>query len=67
MSVNLRRCEADDFLDIHQKNKFANMAGKAAIVRAILEAERASKLFYDRSNANNKLDMGRVEDTLTCH
>jgi hypothetical protein len=53
----------DDFLDIHQKNHHTNLIGKAAIVRAILQAERSSQLYFDQSNAYNKLDMVHAEDT----
>jgi hypothetical protein len=37
--------------------------GKAAIIRAILEAEKNSKLFVDQSNFYNKLDFGSIEGT----
>lgn len=53
----------DDFLDIHRKNPQANLVGKAAIVKAILSAERQSSLYFSHSNIYNKLDMKRVEDT----
>lgn len=53
----------DDFLDIHQKNLYANRVGKAAIVKSILAAERASKLFFSRENIYNKMDMGKAEGT----
>jgi hypothetical protein len=53
----------DDFLDIHQQNAYANRAGKAAIVKSILAAERASKLFFSQTNIYNQLDMARVEGT----
>jgi hypothetical protein len=36
----------DDFLDLHRSNALANQYGKAAIVKTILEAERASKLYF---------------------
>jgi hypothetical protein len=37
----------DDFLDQHRSNTLANQYGKAAIVNAILEAENASKLYFN--------------------
>jgi hypothetical protein len=36
----------DDFLERHQSNALALLYGKAAIVRAVLEAERRSKIFW---------------------
>jgi hypothetical protein len=38
----------DDFLDQHRTNEVANLYGKAAIVKAILETERKSTLYFDR-------------------
>ena len=40
----------DDFLNIHDKQPEITLLGKAAIVRAVLEAERKSALFVDPSN-----------------
>jgi hypothetical protein len=37
----------DDFLDQHRANDHVNLYGKAAIVKAVLEAERSSKLYFD--------------------
>jgi len=37
----------DDFLDQHRSNDIVNLFGKAAIVKAILEAEKKSKLYID--------------------
>src|SRR5215475_3091986 len=51
----------DDFLDIHRRNKFVSRVGKAAIVRAILEAERSSKLYVDDSKAYNRLNMEPIK------
>ena len=54
----------DDFLDVHRANEYANRSGKAAIVKAILAAERSSdRLYYDRSNAYNRMDISRAEGT----
>jgi hypothetical protein len=36
----------DDFLDLHRANRHINFYGKAAIVKSVLEAERASKLYF---------------------
>jgi len=53
----------DDFLNIHSADDRIKSVGKAAIVRSILEAERASNLFVDQSNIYNKLDFSNVEGT----
>jgi hypothetical protein len=52
----------DDFLDIHRNNAHLNLYGKAAIVKAILEAERGSKLYFDR-NAGTEFDASRLANT----
>lgn len=52
----------DDFLDIHRSNVHLNLYGKAAIVKAILEAERGSKLYFDRNNGV-EFNVTRVADT----
>jgi hypothetical protein len=41
----------DDFLDVHRANERANRYGKAAIVKAVLEAERHSRLYFDPNDA----------------
>lgn len=53
----------DDFLDVHAENLRAVKIGKAAIVRSILEAERSSKLFFDKSNIYNKFNFSKIEGT----
>lgn len=53
----------DDFLDIHNTDLRVQRVGKAAIVRAILQAEKSSKLYVDQSNIYNKLDYSRIDDT----
>jgi hypothetical protein len=53
----------DDFLDIHSADLRVKRVGKAAIVRAILEAEKASKLYVDPSNIYNKIDYNQIEGT----
>jgi hypothetical protein len=40
----------DDFLDLHRSNDRVNRYGKAAIVKAVLEAERKSKLYFNASS-----------------
>ena len=38
----------DDFLDLHRTNEYVNLYGKVAIVKTVLEAERQSKLYFER-------------------
>lgn len=40
----------DNFLDAHSDNKNVELCGKLAIVQSILNAERASHIYYDESN-----------------
>jgi hypothetical protein len=54
----------DDFLDIHRNNANLNLYGKAAIVKAILEAERGSKLYFNRHDGSGTaFDPNRLADT----
>ncbi len=53
----------DDFLDLHASNSDIKTAGKIAIVKSILEEERSSKLFFNKSNMYNKLSVSSFEDT----
>ena len=53
----------DDFLDIHSKDVRVNRIGKAAIAKAILEAEKASRLFVDNSTIDQRLNMEKLGDT----
>ncbi len=53
----------DDFLDQHRNDKYVNLYGKAAIVQAVIEAERGSRLFFDRFQGTQTFDADRVADT----
>jgi hypothetical protein len=53
----------DDFLDLHRNNQWINRYGKVAIVKAVLEAERTSKLYFDGSSGTETLNSDRVADT----
>ncbi|MCW5681302.1 MAG: hypothetical protein KF794_07745 [Xanthobacteraceae bacterium] len=53
----------DDFLDNHSANEDVRIVGKIAIAKTILEKERASKLWFSKSNIHNKMDVSRFEDT----
>jgi hypothetical protein len=59
----LTQSSIDDFLDIHKDNPLAQRVGKAAIVKNILLAERNSLLYFDPSNAYNKMKMVKLENT----
>jgi hypothetical protein len=52
----------DNYLDAHQGNESVELCGKLAIARAILEAERASSLFFDRRERQG-IEMRNVEQT----
>jgi hypothetical protein len=49
----------DDFLDVHRTDPDINFYGKAAIVKCILEAERASKKLYVPDGENFNSDQVR--------
>ncbi len=53
----------DNFIDNHRDDKTIAQCGKLAIVRCILAAEQASKLFVDTSNINNKIAFAKIEST----
>lgn len=57
----------DHFLDAHQSRAEVRFVGKLAIVLAILDAERTSRLFIDPSNIYNKLNYGALKDTWYPH
>lgn len=53
----------DDFLDQHRSDADVNHYGKVAIVRAVLEAERASKLYFDKYDDTTNFNPDRFADT----
>lgn len=53
----------DDFLDQHRNDECVNIYGKAAIVEAVLEAERASRLFFDKFQGTETFDLEKLTDT----
>jgi len=53
----------DDFLDQRRTDKFVNLYGKSAICKAILEAEKASKLFFNPFEGHNPFEVGPIQDT----
>jgi hypothetical protein len=53
----------DDFLDQHRNDQYVNLYGKAAIVQAVVEAERNSRLFFNRHQGDETFDPGKLADT----
>jgi hypothetical protein len=53
----------DNYLDAHQGNVKLERCGKLAIARAILNAERESLLYIDRSNSYNTIDQKNLVNT----
>ena len=53
----------DNFIDAHQGNKEIELCGKLAIVRSILEAEKGSLLYSNRSNTDNTPNFSFLAET----
>lgn len=53
----------DNFIDNHRNNKLIEIAGKLAIVRSILKAEKSSHLYFDRDRAKSTINYQAVENT----
>ena len=53
----------DEFIENHRGNIAIERCGKLAIVRSILQAERASALYVNPDNIYNELNFGSVENT----
>jgi hypothetical protein len=53
----------DDFLDLHRSNPLIVKYGKSAIVKSILEAERASSLYFDGEGGVDRFSPERFADT----
>lgn len=53
----------DDFLDVHANDTRIQRVGKMAIVKCILQAEKDSKLYLDKSDIYNRLSIGKFEST----
>ena len=53
----------DHFIHSHQGNKKIEFCGKLAIVRSIMEAEKRSRLYINRSNTDNTLNFNSLEET----
>jgi hypothetical protein len=52
----------DNFIDNNQEHSGIAVCGKLAIVRAILAAEKSSKLYVDPSNIYNTIKFTNIED-----
>jgi len=53
----------DDYLDQHRSDKYVNLYGKAAIVQAVVEAERESKLYFNPFSGDEPFDPNTLADT----
>jgi hypothetical protein len=53
----------DNYLDAHMEDERTVIAGKLAIAQSILEAERSSKLYFERNRSGRGIDFRNVEDT----
>ena len=53
----------DNFIDAHQGNEKLELCGKLAIVRAILDAEKKSRLYFNQLESQQAPDFSSVEDT----
>src|SRR5205814_1111454 len=53
----------DDFLDIHNANPHIKAVGKAAIVTAVLDAEKHSGLRTDPTKIHSKINFPAIENT----
>ena len=53
----------DDFINSHQHDPAIAECGKIAIARSILEAERQSKLFFERQNINDTINFKSIADS----
>lgn len=53
----------DNFIDSHRTDLKIAQVGKLAIACSILKAEKASSLYFDRSNSNNRLDFSPLQST----
>jgi hypothetical protein len=53
----------DNFIDAHKDNEKIALCGKLAIVRSILDAEKSSLLYFDRSRNQSNIAFVNLEDT----
>jgi len=53
----------DNFIDSQRENKKIELLGKLAIIRAILKAEKESKLYYKKDRVDSSIDLNLLHDT----
>lgn len=53
----------DNFIDAHRDNDKIALCGKLAIVRSILDAEKNSLLYFERSRVDSNINFSRLEKT----
>lgn len=53
----------DNFIDAHRENEMLALCGKLAIVRSILEAERNSLLFFERTRVDSTVNFTSLGNT----
>ena len=53
----------DNFIDVHSENRRIELVGKLAIIKSILDAEKASDLRVDLGNIHNTIDFKLCEKT----
>ncbi len=53
----------DDFLDQYRTDQYVNLYGKAAIVQAVVEAERNSRLYFNRYEGVETFDAEKLTNT----
>jgi regulator of RNase E activity RraB len=53
----------DNFIDAHRDNDKIALCGKLAIVRSILDAEKDSLLYFEKSRVDSNINFSRLEKT----
>lgn len=53
----------DNFIDAHRDNDKIALCGKLAIVRSILDAEKRSLLYFEKSRIDSNIKFGSLEKT----
>jgi hypothetical protein len=51
----------DNFIDAHRDNDKISLCGKLAIVRSILDAEKRSLLYFEKSRIDSNINFSRLE------
>lgn len=53
----------DNFIDAHRDNESLSLCGKLSIVRAIIEAEQASLLYFKETRQDSNINFSALENT----